>query len=242
MGEESEVKTRKDEIRTKIWNLMEEEKVARFPGAHGRIPNFIGADRAAGKISWLDLWRKAHVVKSNPDSPQQPLRKLALEKGKILYMAVPGLSKKKCFLELHPSKIQGKYDRASSIKGAFELGSPVSPETMRKPDFIIAGSVAVNDKGARVGKGGGFSDLEFAIALEFGIISEDTPIIATVHKLQVIDEEIPMTDHDIPVDFIITPDKIIESKRKFPKPKGIIWDMLSEGKIESIPILKELKK
>jgi len=238
---ENDAAKRKEEIRIKIWNLMEENKIARFPGAHGRIPNFIGADRAAGKVGWLDLWRKSNVVLCNPDSPQQPLRKLVLEKGKILYVAAPKLSKMKCFLELNPSKMSGKYDFASSIKGAFNFGKPVNPEDMRKPDFVVAGSVAVNKDGARVGKGGGFSDLEYAIAVQTGLVDKDTPIIATVHKLQVIDEEIPMEEHDIPIDIIITPDKTIETNRKFPKPKGIIWNLLNKEKIESIPILKEMK-
>ena len=137
--------------------------------------------------------------------------------------------------------MSGKYDFAASIKGAFEYGAPIGPGEMRKPDFIVAGSVAVNEDGARVGKGGGFSDLEYAIALESGLVDETTPIIATVHKLQLIKEEIPMTDHDIPIDIIITPDKTIETKRKFQKPRGIIWDLLDKEKLESIPILKDLK-
>ncbi|RKY89780.1 5-formyltetrahydrofolate cyclo-ligase [candidate division KSB1 bacterium] len=239
--EENDILKIKQELRLKVWKIMEEARIVRFPGAQGRIPNFIGAERAAGKVARLEIWQKANIVKCNPDSPQQPLRKLALEKGKIVYMAVPRLTKNKCFIELHPSRVQGKYDRAASIKGAFELGKPVTPDLMRKPAIIVAGSVAVNIKGARIGKGGGFSDLEYAIAREFNLVSEETPIITTIHKLQLIEEEIPMTEHDIPVDFIITPDKIIKTEKSYNKPAGIIWKLLDKEKIKNIPILKELK-
>ena len=41
-------------------------------------------------------------------------------------------------------------------------------------DLVICGSVAVNRQGARVGKGGGFADLEFALLVEAGLIGTDT--------------------------------------------------------------------
>jgi 5-formyltetrahydrofolate cyclo-ligase len=37
----------KEQIRQKVWSVMQREKVARFPGAQGRIPNFIGAEVCA---------------------------------------------------------------------------------------------------------------------------------------------------------------------------------------------------
>jgi hypothetical protein len=53
-------------------------------------------------------------------------------------------------------------------------------------DLVVCGSVAVNRQGARVGKGGGFSDLEFALLVEAGLIGEDTLLATTVHTLQVL--------------------------------------------------------
>jgi len=74
----------KNKIREKIWRILERERVALFPGAHGRIPNF---------------------------------------------------------------------------KGAFRFGFPVHPKEIPQIDLIVAGSVAVNRRGSRIGKGGGYSDL-----------------------------------------------------------------------------------
>jgi 5-formyltetrahydrofolate cyclo-ligase len=48
--------------------------------------------------------------------------------------------------------------------------------------------VAVNRQGARVGKGGGFSDLEVAFLVEAGVIRPDTVLATAVHALQVVDE------------------------------------------------------
>jgi len=231
----------KNEIRERIWRTLEKEGVALFPGAHGRIPNFEGADKAARLLSTLPEWQKAKSIKANPDSPQRPVRHLALSSGKTIYMAVPRLREKKCFIKLDPSKISSKdIPEASTIKGAFRFGIPVHPKEIPQIDLIVAGSVVVNRKGSRIGKGGGYSDLEYAIGREFGFVKEDVVILTTVHPLQIVDEDLPETDHDFRIDFIITPDEIIPTHRKGGRPKGIIRDHLTEQKISEIPILKEI--
>ena len=183
----------------------------------------------------MDVWQNAKAIKCNPDSPQKFVRQKALQEEKTIYMAVPRLRKEKCFIELKGRMLANV---ASSIKGAFRYGKPVYPWEMKKIDLIVAGSVAVNRKGARVGKGGGYSDIEYAIAREVGIVDETTPVITTVHDIQVIDDEIPMKEHDVPVDYIITPTKIIETEKIYEKPKGIIWDILDK----ELPILEIIKQ
>jgi 5-formyltetrahydrofolate cyclo-ligase len=231
----------KNEIREKIWGILEKEEVALFPGARGRIPNFRGAEMAARLLSTLPEWHRALHIKANPDSPQRPVRHLALSSGKTIYMAVPRLREKKCFIKLDPSKISSqKFHEASSIKGAFRYGLPVHPKEIRQIDLIVAGSVAVNRKGSRVGKGGGYSDLEYAIGREFGFVKEDVMIVTTVHPLQIIDEDLPETDHDFRIDYIATPNEITSIYREGGRPKGIIRDHLTEQKASEIPILKEI--
>lgn len=75
---------------------------------------------------------------------------------------------------------------------------------------MICGSVAVNRSGARIGKGAGYSDLEVALLIEAGLVTDETVIVAPVHQLQVVDEEIPETEHDFRVDLIVTPDEVIQ--------------------------------
>jgi 5-formyltetrahydrofolate cyclo-ligase len=220
---------------------LEKEKVTLFPGPHGRIPNFKGADKAAHLLSELSAWQRAQNIKANPDSPQRPVRYLALSSGKTLYMAVPRLREQKCFIKLDPSRIPlKKLHDASSIKGAFQYGVPLYPKEIPSVDLIVAGSVAVNRKGSRIGKGGGYSDLEYAIGRQFGFVKEDVVILTTIHSLQMVDEELPETDHDFRIDFIVTPEEIIQTHRKGGRPKGIIRDHLTEQKISEIPILKEI--
>lgn len=231
----------KNEIREEVWRSLEKEGVVLFPGARGRIPNFRGAEMAARLLSTSVEWQKARHIKANPDSPQRPVRYLALRSGKIIYMAVPRLREKKCFLKLDPSRISNRNIlKASTIQGAFRYGTPLHPKEIPQIDLIVAGSVAVNRKGSRIGKGGGFSDLEYAIGRQFGFVKEDVVILTTVHSLQILDQDLPETDHDFRIDFILTPTEIISTYREGGRPQGIIRDHLTEQKISEIPILQEI--
>lgn len=231
----------KNEIREKVWRALEKEGVVLFPGARGRIPNFRGAEMAARLLSTLVEWQNARHIKANPDSPQRPVRYLALNSGKIIYMAVPRLREKKCFLKLDPSRISNRNIlEASTIQGAFRYGTPLHPKEIPQIDLIVAGSVAVNRKGSRIGKGGGFSDLEYAIGRQFGFVKEDVVILTTVHPLQILDQDLPEMDHDFRIDFIVAPTEIIPTHRQGGRPQGIIRDHLTGQKISEIPILQEI--
>jgi 5-formyltetrahydrofolate cyclo-ligase len=85
----------KEEVRQRVWALLEEQGAARFPGARGRIPNFVGAEAAAALLAEQTEWEAAETLKANPDSPQLPVRRRARKDGKQLYMAVPRLRDEK---------------------------------------------------------------------------------------------------------------------------------------------------
>jgi len=104
----------------------------------------------------------------------------------------------------------------------------------------VMGSVAAGEDGARLGKGGGFADLEFALATAAGLIGPGTVTATTVHELQLRPAGIiPLTAHDVPVDLVITPDRVIDCRRqRGPRPQsGICWPELTEEKIAAIPLL-----
>lgn len=233
----------KQEIRERIWSLLEARGVGRFPKPlEDRIPNFVGAERAAARAVELPEWRGARRIKCNPDAPQRPLRLRALEDGKQVFMAVPRLTEVRCFIRLDPARLRGRFAQAATIKGATALGEPVEPGRLGRIDLVIAGSVAVNPTGARVGKGGGYSDLEWALARQLGAVSEDTPVLTTVHDVQVLDDEIPMTRHDVPVDLIVTPERVLRTRRCLPKPAGIFWEELAEAQVRAMPPITRLQR
>jgi 5-formyltetrahydrofolate cyclo-ligase len=230
----------KQKIRERIWKLLEQKKASRFPGARGRIPNFVGSESCARWLNELPEWQNAKVIKSNPDSPQRQIRYQALKDGKIVYMAVPRLASTKPFVELDPHKLKNLYE-ASSIKGASKFGRAVTLDEMRSIDLVVCGSVAVNQYGERIGKGEGYSELEFALAVEAGKLERNVPVITSVHPLQLINEQIDRKRHDFTVDIILMPNEILRCPPDRKRPKGIYWKDLDKQKIEEIPALMQLK-
>jgi 5-formyltetrahydrofolate cyclo-ligase len=230
-------------LRDEVWAAMAAAGVARFPGAEGRIPNFTGAEAAAERLREKARWATARTVKANPDAPQWPVRQRALEDGKTVYMAVPRLADEHPFFLLDPDHLADPPRKASSIKGASRSARRVSVEELEPVDLVVAGCVAAGEDGARLGKGGGFSDLEFALASEAGLIGPRTVLVTTVHDLQVRPAGvIPTTDHDFRLDLIVTPTRVIEVKRRGRRRAAgrIRWDELSEEKIAEIPLLRRL--
>jgi 5-formyltetrahydrofolate cyclo-ligase len=226
----------KQAVRERVWGLLERERAARFPGANGRIPNFAGAAATAARLASLPAWRAARVLKANPDAPQLAVRARALAEDKLVYMAVPRLADERPFILLDPQRLDVPPRRAASISGATHAGRRIGVAELRPVDLVVCGSVAVNRQGARVGKGGGFSDLEFAMLVEAGLIGKDTVLATTVHPLQVLAEALPETPHDFRLDLIVAGEEVITCGRTR-RPPGILWEHLDAAKIAAIPAL-----
>jgi 5-formyltetrahydrofolate cyclo-ligase len=90
----------------------------------------------------------------------------------------------------------------------------------------------------RVGKGGGYSDVEFALLSETGAVDRSTIVATTVHPVQVLDEELPETSHDFRVDLVVTPDEVIRCRRAH-RPRGIVASHLDPEMAAAIPVLSD---
>lgn len=149
------------------------------------------------------------MVEVNPDSAQLPVRLCALIDHKILYMAVPRLAGVAPFYLLDPDHVGIAPAVAATKEGAASAGLKIDTPTMMPIDIAVCGSVAVARTGARLGKGAGYTDSELALLKNARLIGSWTTIVTTVHPHQVLDEQIPQTQHDVPVDLIVTPDEVI---------------------------------
>ena len=239
--DEEALSAKKREIRERIWAIMEQRGVARFPRPiWGRIPNFEGAADGAERLRALPIFIDARVVKVNPDAPQRPVREKVLRERKQLLVPTPRLRNGFHLIDsAEDPRIDVGY--AATIRGASRYGRPVVLKDLPKVDLIVAGSVAVSRSGVRVGKGGGYSEIEYAILRELRLVDDATPIVTTVHELQIVDE-VPASEHDLTVDNIVTPSRIIDTGRKGSRPRGIIWDRVTNQTLEQIHILKDLAK
>jgi 5-formyltetrahydrofolate cyclo-ligase len=244
-GGDRSVLAAKAALRREAWDAIKVAGASRFPGAEGRIPNFVGAEAAAERLRGTPAWRASATLKSNPDSPQLPVRQRALEDGKTVFMAAPRLASQEPFFLLDPATLDVPPRRAASIKGASKYARAIGIDELEPVDLVVTGCVAVAANGARLGKGGGFSDLEYAVAWEAGLIGASTVVATTVHEAQVLATgRIPVTDHDFLLDFIVTPERVIVCRRAGRKQRptpSVRWDELTEEKIAAIPLLGRLR-
>jgi 5-formyltetrahydrofolate cyclo-ligase len=229
----------KAQIRTRVWDALAETGAARFPfPPHGRIPNFAGARQAAERCLALPPLAAARRVKINPDAPQLPLRAAALEAGIAVYVPTPRL--RGGFLELDPARIPaGERRRAASLSQMPRHARPVALDALPELDAIVAGSVAVSRLGHRCGKGEGYADLEYAVLRELG--QRPVPVLTTVAELQIV-ASIPADPLDLPLAFIVTPDRTLEVASPPPPPPGLDWSRISDARIAEMPILAELRR
>lgn len=194
---------RKQAIRQQVWDLLEQHGAAP-PGVHGHIPDFVGAEAAAQQLTRLPEWQQARVIMANPDRAQLPVRIAALNAGKLVYMAVPRLAGPKPCYRLDPTELNAPYDQAATSDGAAHHAPTVDVNEMQPVDLIICGSVAVNHNGARLGKGAGYTDAEVALLIAGGLARRHTPVITTIHELQIMKDAIPLTETDAVLDAFVT--------------------------------------
>ncbi|NXM81718.1 MTHSD protein, partial [Oenanthe oenanthe] len=235
------------EIREKVWEHLEASGLAEFPRpVRGRIPNFKGSPQACCSLGELDAFGRAREVKVDPDKPLEGARLAALQARKTLLVPTPRL-RTGLFNRIVPPPGATKeiLRRCATSQGEGDYSVPVGLDGKAQVDLVIVGSVAVSEKGWRIGKGEGYADMEYAMMVSMGAVQEDTPVVTIVHDCQVLDiaEEL-LDDHDLTVDYILTPTRTIQTNCKRPKPQGIMWhkaSSVSSEMLEKIPILKTLR-
>jgi 5-formyltetrahydrofolate cyclo-ligase len=73
-------------------------------------------------------------------------------------------------------------------------------------------------------------------------VQADTPIVTTVHALQIVaSTELPMLAHDWSLTWIITPDEAIATLSRHTQPTGLQWEHLRPEQLEAIPVLRTLR-
>ena len=235
----------KQSIRERIWDYMESHDIADFPRpVHHRIPNFKGSYLAGQSIRDLEVFAGTQEVKVDPDKPLEGVRFLALQSKKTLLVPTPrlrtGLFNK---ITPPPGATKDILRKCATSQGVRNFSVPVGLDSSVLVDLVVVGSVAVSEKGWRIGKGEGYADLEYAMMVSMGAVHKGTPVVTIVHDCQVVDiPEALVEDHDLTVDYILTPTRVITTGCARPKPTGIMWSKVSCEMLTKIPVLRNLRE
>ena len=201
----------KDSIRNKIWDLLEVKGLVAFPRpCHGRIPNFVGSEQANERMRNLIEFQNAKCVFCAPDWVLKRAREIVLEEGKILAVALPHMTG---FLQIDERKRIGP---ATTIKGFRRFGKPLKTRV----DLFVQGSVALDLKGNRLGKGKGYGDQEWEYLKRQKLMNGTEKTITVVREEQIVDDFSELMERwDKRIDYILTPERIIrcfpEVRRRF---------------------------
>ncbi|NWT85926.1 MTHSD protein, partial [Lanius ludovicianus] len=206
-----------------------------------------GSLQACSSLRELGVFSRAREVKVDPDKPLEGARLAALQARKTLLVPTPRL-RTGLFNRIVPPPGATKevLRKCATSQGVKEHSVPVGLDGKAQVDLVVVGSVAVSEKGWRIGKGEGYADMEYAMMVSMGAVQEDTPVVTIVHDCQVLDiaEEL-LDDHDLTVDYILTPTRTIQTNCKRPKPQGIMWHKARgwgcSEMLGKIPILKTLR-
>jgi len=127
-----------------------------------------------------------------------------------------------------------RFGRAISVTQLLRMGTNVG--------LIVSGAIGVDAKGRVIGTGSGHFDLVTAALYTSGLLKAQTMTIVIGHGCQIYDDEcLYVTDQDIRCDFIVTPNKVLTFEKQKEIAYEIKWNRLDNGKMEQIPLLKELK-
>ena len=207
------------------------------------IPDFHDSDIARTNLVELDLYKSANTVFVTPDNCLEGVREQILIDGKTQIMPTYGI--RRGFVVVSPEDVgEDMVSYSVCLDNIEKTGHYVSLSQIRdnyKLDILITGASAVNYSGVRFGKGHGFFDLEWAMLSQIGVVSDSTPVIAFVHESQLVDVKLEVDEFDTVCDYIVTPKRVVNVEGH-PKPtSGIIWNKLSDGMMNDIPPLQELK-
>jgi 5-formyltetrahydrofolate cyclo-ligase len=236
----------RDSVRSLVWDRLRD---VAFPDSRFHldfsmfIPGYPGCEAIPGALAGLPFYEGTGPVFVTPDNNLQPLRASLLREGRPLLTTTHGGHRG--FVYFPPGSVpDASAEFASCLDGAERFGTYAYVDALQRLghlDFLVTGASAVSMDGIRFGKGHGYFDLEWATLRNLQMVEEETPVVACVHDVQYIEQELPAQPNDTSVDWVITPTRTIKVEREHPKPPGINWDQLDPALLESIPTLRELR-
>ena len=193
-----DISTRKKQLRKKILALRDglptEERREKSASIHRNLfslPEFAAAQSVAFFVSF-----KSEVL-------TESMIREALALSKVVAVPTTDLTNRRL---LFSRIIDYTGDLAPGTWGILEpQPDRVRPVALEEIDLVITPGAAFDQRGQRIGYGGGFYD---------GLLkSFHKPSVALAYAVQMVEEVPTVSGHDEPVDIIITEEEIIRCKK-----------------------------
>lgn len=234
-------------IREKIWSKLHAvaKPDTRFHLNFAEvIPDFEGSEAATDRVIADPAYKESGFAFITPDNCLADLRRRMIEDGKPFVMSTYGIYRG--FVLMEPGMVpKGAATYASWLDGMEYFGRPITLREISEKgrfDFLVTGASAVSVNGVRFGKGHGFFDLEWGMFTDLGLVDQDTPVIAVVHDVQLIGDQLQPSETDILVDRIATPTQMHVVEHRDKRPSGVKWSLLEPEQIAETPPLQELQR
>ena len=208
-------------------------------GVADRLPERSEWGRIAERLRRTEAYRRTHWVFVGPADILSQIRINVLMDGKELIMPSPAL--KEGFFLCRPSGIPfAKRSFAVSFKGLAKFGDRLGLDDFSGLDIglFVADALAWDRLGNRLGDGGGFFDLSWALLKTLGAVSDRAAVLGVGGRAQCVDL-LPVDPWDVKMDGMITEDGIdvftndqIEG--------ALFWEQLPAKRIRKMSLLWKL--
>ena len=207
------------------------------------VPDFVGSAAALERIRAMDEYATARTLFIAPDNSLRGLIRSALDEGKRV--VVPTYAMRRGMVLLDPASVPAEHrEFAATLDGLERFGHTLTLDGLREVgsiELFITGAIALTSGGVHIGSGDAYLDIEWGILSTLQLVSEQTPIVAIAHPVQVVDAPLLPKPSDITVDVIVTTDQTIVTDRHYPRPTGITWSHLDPARLDEIAYLRELQ-
>lgn len=235
----------KEKLRRQVWLQLETiaRPDSRFHLDFNRfIPDFEGSVRAIEQLCNTTEYQQAERILVTPDNSLAGLRARCILDGKSL--VVPTYSLARGLLCIERQHVPGGQEAyAASLDGLDVFGRPylISIEDRPPgPDLMVTGASVLNMQGVRVSTGPSFFDLEWLILSALGLVHQQTPIFASVHDCQLVNEHFAPLPYGVCIDHIFTPTRRVDTGKPFPRPPHTSIRTLPWQIKQDVPLLREI--
>jgi 5-formyltetrahydrofolate cyclo-ligase len=205
------------------------------------IPGFVGSAAAATRFAAHPLYGTARQVFATPDNGLIPLRQMLLEEGHDLVLPSYGLHRG--FILIEAARIpKGQALFASWLDGIDHFGTAVSLAQLRGRgpfDLILTGASAITTGGLRFGMGAGYLDVEWGVFAAADLVRPETPVVALVHDIQVVEAAAASAATNVLANYIVTPGRLLSCPASA-RPTTLDWSIVGPG-LAASPPLRELR-